>query len=229
MAVDDSYTKVLMHFDGENGSTTFIDESGISWTSVGGALNTTSQFKFGTASGYLDGSNDQIYAGDTADLQLGLTFTIDFWFRAASKPGVNYRGIIDKYTGSTAGYAIYFPNSASGAISVLMGASTVINGSVDICDSNWHHVAVVGDGTYAKLYVDGTQDGSTATITGLNLNNSGHNLYIGGDGVSTLVNGNAFYIDELRISKGIARWTSNFTPPTSAYGVISFIPRIIML
>lgn len=228
MPVDDSYTKVLMHFDGDNNSTTFTDESGKTWTSSGGALNTTSQYKFGTASGYLDGSNDYIYAADTEDLQIGLTFTVDFWFRAPSKPGVNYRGIIDKYTGSTAGFAIYLPSSVSGAINVILDTSTIINGSTDICNDSWHHIAFVGDGTYAKLFVDGTQDGTTKTITGMNLSNSGHNVYIGGDNVSTVINGNAFFIDELRISKGIARWTSTFTPPSSAYGP-SFRPHIIMI
>ena len=60
MAVDDSYTKALLHMDGADGSTTFIDESGKTWTRAGNAQIDTSQYKFGGASGLFDGSGDWV-------------------------------------------------------------------------------------------------------------------------------------------------------------------------
>jgi len=71
-------------------------------------------------------------------------------------------------------------------------------------------------------FVDGTQIGTTSTHTGV-LQNISSNLVVGRltDGAGTKY-GLDGWIDELRISKGIARWTSDFIPPTSAYG-ISFI------
>ncbi len=227
MAVDDSYTKSLLHFDGTNGSTTFTDEAGITWTPGGGAKQDNAHYKFGVCAGYFDGTDDYLSASDTADLQLGLTFTIDFWFYSAAKTTSNYRGIIDKWVSNT-GYTVDFPTANSGAVRIVVADMTVTS-STDICNSAWHHVAMVGDGTTLKLYIDGTSEGTPATITGKNNTSSGHNIFIGGDGVSTLRSTNAFWIDELRFSKGIARWTANFTPPSAAYApAATFKPKIIM-
>ena len=85
-----------------------------------------------------------------------------------------------------------------------------INSGDEIADTNWHHIALVKDATVYKLYLDGTEIGTT---TDASVDTFAGALRVGSDGTSAF----AGYIDELRISKGIARWTANFTPPTRAY------------
>ena len=82
-------------------------------------------------------------------------------------------------------------------------------------DSNWNHFAVVRAGSNIKFFVGGNQVGTDKNIGSVSFFNSAVELEIGtlGSGL-TLFDGN---IDEFRISKGIARWTSNFTPPISEY------------
>ena len=78
MAVDDAYTKSLLHFDGTDASTTFTDESGKTWTAHGNAQIDTAQSVFGGASGYFDGSGDYITTPDRADFDFdGQQFTSD--------------------------------------------------------------------------------------------------------------------------------------------------------
>ena len=82
MAVDDSYTKALLHMDGSDGSTTFTDESGTTWTANGNAQIDTAQSKFGGASGLFDGASDYLQTPYTADHNTGTgDFTIDQWIR----------------------------------------------------------------------------------------------------------------------------------------------------
>jgi hypothetical protein len=82
-AVDDAYTKALLHMDGTDASTTFTDESGKTWTRSGDAQIDTDQYKFETASGKFDGSGDYVYTGDSADWDAGSgDYTVDYWARA---------------------------------------------------------------------------------------------------------------------------------------------------
>ena len=85
MAVDE-YTKLLLHCDGADGSTTFIDSAtGKTITASGNAQIDTAQYKFGGASGLFDGTNDFLYTPNHADFTFGTgDFTIDFWVRLAA-------------------------------------------------------------------------------------------------------------------------------------------------
>lgn len=76
--VDDAYTKSLMHFNGNNGNTTFTDEIGKTWYPSGNAQISTTQSKFGGASAYFDGNGDYLYSDDSPDWDLGSQFTVDF-------------------------------------------------------------------------------------------------------------------------------------------------------
>jgi hypothetical protein len=80
--------------------------------------------------------------------------------------------------------------------------------------NTWYFIAVTRSSTSTKLFVNGTQSGSTYTDS-TNYTSSSNPL-VGAlfDGYS--LNG---YIDDFRITKGYARYTSNFTPPTSAFPI----------
>ena len=79
MAVDDSYTKLLIHCDGADASTTFTDESGKTITTVGNAQVDTAYKVFGTGSLLLDGTGDALTLDDSEDWNFGSgDFTVDF-------------------------------------------------------------------------------------------------------------------------------------------------------
>ena len=108
MAVDDSYTKALLHFNGSDTSTTFTDESGKTWTGAVTAQLDTAQKKFGTASLLLDGDSDYISTPDHADFDVGSgDFTIDFWVRFNAVPGAGfYAALYSQRTTSSSNIAI---------------------------------------------------------------------------------------------------------------------------
>jgi hypothetical protein len=98
-----------------------------------------------------------------------------------------------------------------------MGSSRVVflTGSTPVTDTNWHHYAAVRGGNTVYLFLDGNLEG-TANVAGVTFNDSSNKMVIGrpGEYGGDYANG---WIDEFRFSKGIARWTSNFTPPTLEY------------
>lgn len=224
--VDDTYTKSLLHFNGSDGSTTFTDESGKTWTAYGNAQVDTAQSKFGGASMLLDGVGDYIKTTDYSDFNVGKeNFTIDFWMRMP--------------TGFSS--AIFTTNYASGNVMLIehnnaspwrftyrdsLGtANNIFASSAIPIDSSFHHIAVVRMEGTIYLFQDGTQVGIDSTVGNKTFYNATYAI-IGKESNGGYSN----WIDEFRFSKGIARWNGAFTPPTSAYDYVTpstvFIPKI---
>ena len=97
--------------------------------------------------------------------------------------------------------------------SVTGGGTTKINTNDDLATNQWQHVAVVRNGSSLKLYIDGVEKGSGTNNDNIQTTSE---LVIGSchEKDDRYVTG---YIDELRISKGIARWTEEFTPESGPY------------
>jgi len=213
MAIDDSYTKVLLHMNEADASPVFTDESNKVWTTYGTAQIDTAQSKFGGSSGLFDGNSDYIRTPYTSDFNLSGNFTIDTWFRAVSFAAVMSLLGKDKY-GVSFDWNIYISNTTTIAL-YTQGYSQNITVTVPTMSINtWYHVAVVSSSGIVSIYLGGILAGSKSlaitnasqdyiTIGCQSWNNPGY-----------FFNG---WIDELRISNGIARWTANFTPPTSEY------------
>jgi hypothetical protein len=219
MATDDLYTKALFHFDGADGSTTITDESGLSWSVNGNTNLRTASYKFGTASCYFDGSGDYLSTADNVDFQLGSSdFTIDYWIRVNSLSTM-YRAIGrgTAVTAATLEFSTGLGSSNNPNIVISSGTSTYqANASGTISStSTWYHIACVRSGNSLKTALNGSF-GSAVDVTGVTVQNLGTVMSIGRVGTYTSAN-LAGYLDEFRFSKGIARWTSNFTPPTSPY------------
>ena len=120
------------------------------------------------------------------------------------------------YAGASSGMAI--EKLADNTLKVNMtGDGADISGTTTLSTGQWYHIALSGDDGSYKLFLNGTQEGST--FTGSSTNGT-TNKYIGTfywsglGGAVRLWNG---YIEDFRITKGLARYTSNFTPPTSAH------------
>lgn len=225
---NDVYTKVLLSFDGTDASTTITDrnEGGSAhvWTANGDAQIDTAQAKFGGASLLCDGTGDYVTTPDHADFALGSgDWTVDFWFRCNVASGATARicGQNDSsLSGASSSFGITRHSSNTiQAYAFFDGTSSAfILGTTQFTDSvntGWHHLALIRSGNVLTLYLDGVAEG-TAAITGT-VNNSSNALSIGRAGEFTAQTWNG-WIDEFRLSVGIARWTANFTPPPAAYG-----------
>lgn len=225
--LDDSFSKALLHFNGADDSTTFTDESGKAWTRQGDATLKTATKKFGTASGYFDGTTDWIDTPDHADFALGATWTVDLWIYETSAANKGYFG---QYQDANNWFevrtaALGTKTQAAGRVG---GTAWYAEWASVIPDSTWTHVAIVCTANVLKLYFDGvTQGAPSITGTVVDVADITGNFLVGMSKSSDITYYHTGYIDEFRISKGIARWTTNFTPPTRAYGprkpqIISF-------
>jgi hypothetical protein len=223
MAVDDSYTKALLHMDGSDASTTFTDESGKTWTRSGNAQIDTAQYVFGGASGLFDGTGDCIGTPDNADFDIGAgDFTFDFRIRFAAIGGAGSVHLLLEQNDSASqrgyglglldGTTLYFFWTTDGTGGTFATVTASWSPSINI----WYHIAVTRSGTSLRFFINGTQIGSTGTISATIFNSNQPFEIAGGLLSSNYTNG---WIDEFRFSKGIARWTSNFTPPTAPYGI----------
>jgi hypothetical protein len=211
---------LLLHLNGSNGSTTFPDSS-INPKTVsanGNAQISTAQSKFGGASVVLDGTGDYLTSNDNADFEFGSgDFTIEFWMRLTSSAR---QGLISK--GAPGDWASFdISTDGTGSQSIQVRCSNGSGWSIDFFTSpvptwslnTWHYVALVRNGNTFTLYIDGTDRGSgTASIS---LMNNSSALLIGRSNFwSADAAGN---IDEVRITKGVARYTSNFTAPDAPF------------
>lgn len=221
--LDDSFTKALLHMDGADASTSFLDESGKTWTAVGNAQIDAAQSKFGGASGLFDGTGDYVSTPDHADFTLGSgDWTVDAWFNCVgpSTTGGNICG--QGNTAADAAATSFFLGRNAVNQMVLRVSDGVTVGTLDgvtsftnLTNPGWHHIAAVRSGNTLMLFVDGILEGQAA-FTG-SVQDSAELFTVGARsaGGGSMWNG---WIDELRISKGIARWTTDFIPPSSAYG-----------
>jgi len=181
---------------------------------VGNAQISTTQSKFGGSSMYFDGTTDALF--QPSNINYGYStgdFTIEFWLYLNTTALQTIFSNLTASSGASVAPHIYYAN-ASG-IRYYVNSADRITGSA-LSTGIWYHIAVCRSGSSTKMFINGTQTGSTYTDT----NNYGTSNPLGvGDyavpltGASTL-NG---YIDDLRITKGYARYTSNFTAPTSAF------------
>ena len=118
--------------------------------------------------------------------------------------------------GSQTQWGIFAKFASTTSIDVYLsnGNSYFANtGGGDIADGEWHHVAFSRDGASGRLFLDGVQVGSTLSLSTTELGPTGKPICVGSQNGSSDFNG---YIEDVRITKGLARYTANFTPPTAA-------------
>tara|TARA_Y100001936_G_scaffold88753_1_gene87254 strand:- start:3668 stop:4777 length:1110 start_codon:yes stop_codon:yes gene_type:complete len=210
--------KLLLPFDGSNGATSTTDSSNTnnSVTFVGTAQLSTAQSKFGGSSLLLDGNSDYIYiANDDLDFSSTESFTLEFWVYFNNIDDGNIVNFYSDYSGASNGMSI--DKSTGNVLRAHNGDSTRITGTTTVSAGQWYHIALSGTSGSYKLFLNGTQEGSTSSngFTGGTTNKYIGTFYWAGlGGAVRLLNG---YIEDFRITKGEARYTSNFTPPTSAH------------
>jgi hypothetical protein len=216
---------LLLHMDGANNSTAFTDSSsyGRTVTPAGStsAYITTTQSKFGGASGYFVNA-PYLQIADANELHFaGSNFTVEAWVRLAQNTGSTFKVIAAQTASSTSDYAWNFYYNAGTTKSLNFRYSTNgVNGTTftsntTLNTNTWYHVAAVRNGSDLVLYVNGTQVGSTHNIGSAAIYNSTADLTVGASN-TTAANFWYGYIDEMRIST-VAQYTANFTAPTAAF------------
>lgn len=201
---------------------------------VGNAQVSTTQAKFGTTSAYFDGSGDNLFMPSAPSMNFGTgNWTIECWVYVSTRT-TNYPLVFGNNRGSftTDALALTASNSdnvsynnkfviawgSAGWSSPSAGNSQLLVANVTNSTGTWYHLAIVRDSsTSVKMFRDGTQVANATVSSSATFNWGFNGSVVGGgnwDGAQGNFNG---YIDDLRVTNGVARYTANFTAPTAAF------------
>ena len=201
-----------LHFNGADNSTLFYEFGGKAVVAYGNAKISTSQSKFGGSSLSLDGTSDYLSLEASPDFAFGIEdFTIELWVRLSTL-GVE-RAIFDnRAVASDTG--LYLGINASNQLFAYGNYATIVTGTTTaLTATTWSHVALVKLVGTITLYLNGISVGSAATTYPMECPG---NLIIGRK-LGSVTNDFIGYMDDLRVSKGVARYTGNFIPPTTPH------------
>ena len=219
----DEYVTLLLHGDGADGATTTIDHSDYNNSiTLDGATLDTAQAKFGASSILFDGVDDFATVPDSDIFWFGQSdFTIDFQIMFSSTAGnqtpfTQYSDSIDNVLEINFTPTGFEFQEASNNITKFDARRTIA-----LANTTWYHIAVVKEGTGqnpVKFFFDGTSQTISWTVNMSAeytlLNHSSQLIFGVRANSSSFFNG---WIDEIRITKGLARWSTDFTPPSAAY------------
>lgn len=211
-----SYVSCLLHMDGTDGSTTFTDSSpnGFDPTPSGNAHIDTADYKWGGASGVFDGTGDFITWSGSYDDKFAFntgSFTIEFW--AHMRSNASYKMLYDGRS-ANGNYPCIYAQSNGTIFYYVNSGNRIISTTNVFRTGSWYHIALAKTGSSTKLFVNGTQVGSTYTD---NTYYSQSNLVRFARNAVTITQDYDGWFDDIRITKGICRYTANFTPPTEAF------------
>jgi len=186
------------------------------YETVGNSSLVTNIEKYGNSSLYFDGSVDYLYVPNNVNYQFGTgNYTVEFWLNMTSFSGQNTVIVDFRTSNGATGGAIQLYVTSAGIVTVYGGSSTstlLVTAGSAISTATWAHIALTRSSNSTRLFINGTQSGSTATDStsyGLGA------LWLGSSASgSNYLTG---YIDDLRITKGVARYTTTFTPPSSPF------------
>lgn len=213
---------LLVNAVGPQFGTTFTDQSSIARTITTNnqAQIDRGQYKFNGCSGLFDGSaggsGDYLSAANSADFNFGTgNFTVECWFRK-NTAGTTTFSLVSNYQNSANGFSLQV--DLNQLIFNGSGDGVDIRGATAISTNQWYHAAVSGASGSIKLFLDGQQQGSTFTGA-VSLNSTGV-LAIGALVFSGApVNSWNGWIAPIRIYKGVAKYTANFTPPALPFPI----------
>jgi hypothetical protein len=210
-----SSVALLMHMEGSGATFTDSSSVGRSITALGNSTQSTAQSRFGSKSWLSDGSGDYLTFGGGSTLTMGTgDFTIEMWLRLTSYAQASLweSTPIGGSGGRDSGFIWYIVSD--GTVYLFHDGSNILSTSSAIIPlSQWSHVALSRASGTTRMYVDGSQVASTS---------SSYNDTAAGGAIGAFCDGGSFsvdgYIDEVRVSRGIARYSgSTLTVPTAAF------------
>jgi hypothetical protein len=210
-AITGTQTSLLLSFTNAN----VIDNAMQSDLVTAGSAQISGAYKYGTGSVYFNGTNSYLLNSNTATGAFGSSdFTVEFWLLANALPSVSAQ-LYDTRPASTNGLYTLIYLSSDGTIRLYVSSADRIT-STAISVGTWYHVAVCKSSGSTRMFINGVQAGST--YTDANTYISSYSFigasYSGAASVSNFFNG---FIDDFRITKGVARYTATFTPPQQAF------------
>lgn len=235
---DPHFDKVslLLHMDGADGSTVFTDSSAApkSVTAIGDAKISTAQTLFGGSTGYFDGAGDALSVANSAALDFGTgDFAIECWVYIAGNSAPDADGnrgctIVSPWSADVSGYIFGITGSTTTTGTGLQldswgdasGNGSLFRATASMPQNSWHHVAASVASGVRRLFLNGVQlSGAPITVGAgyASFDTFGRALQVGRSLSSAYplpLNG---YLKGLRITKGVARYAANFTPPTAPF------------
>lgn len=201
-----SNVSLLLDGDGTDGSQSIADRTGKNTiTASGNARISTSVKKYGTGSLYFDGNGDFLTtsSADGFNASLG-NWTVEAWMYCtnSAQNDTLITGNESDFYMAWIGTDFYLGDGYLNNLARIANAKPT---------NQWFHVACVKNGSSYTAYINGVSIGSTTiALSNKTLSTWKIGYYSGSTGYM------AGYIDDLRITKGIARYTTNFTPPAQA-------------
>lgn len=197
-----SGTSLLLNFQDAG----IYDLTGINnLDTVGNAQIDTAVKKYGTGSIEFDGTGDILRNENPHDLALGTgDFTVEFWLNASNVSTTQV--FFDMRHNSNANTALTV--FVSSGFKFYAGTSSVVIGTIS--NSTWHHIAIVRDGSTIRSFIDGVAGGTEANTNDLTC--EAFRIGARWDNGTPMTG----FIDDFRITRGVARYTSSFTPPDAA-------------
>ena len=196
-----------LHIKGTDAS--IIDKAqGSNLKLVGNTTGSTTQVKFaGSKSMYFDGTTDYIISQEP--VLLGTQdFTAECWLYYQS--GLELMG--NRNVSDSGGFSVRMTStSLTVGNSSGSGFGSVFSGTTSSLTNAWHHIAVSRSSGVTKIYVDGSSIASYSSTINFSLSNPfviGY-AYSNGSGAASIQG----YIQDFRVTKAYARYTTNFTPP----------------
>jgi hypothetical protein len=232
------YVTLLLNTSATNGAqnNTFLDSSTNNFSITRNGDTTQGSFNpympSGYWSGYFDGNGDYLTLADNAAFELGAgDFTIEAWIYPTAyanlNNGVYYSDIFSKDQNLLREFGFYISGTASSYTALrFIGFSnnttfTDIIGTQTFNLNTWYHVAAVRSGNNVYLYVNGVQVNSTTAFS-QTIQDTASVVYVG---ARLFDASNLYYfpghISNLRLVKGTAVYTANFTPPTTPLTAIT--------
>lgn len=212
---------LLLHCDGTNGSTTFTDSSTYAhtMTPAGVAQISTANPKFGSG-GYIPGGgfNNNISTPNSVGSELDLAtgdFTVEGFVTFASANAFNQLVIGSGVNGVSGWFTIFTPGTQRLSAHIVIGGTDFVVSTVFVSFDVYHHFALVRNGSNFDFYLDAVGSPGPLTNAG-SMGAPPAGFYIGfHPGIGSV---SVDYLDEIRVTKGVARYTAaGFTIPTAAF------------
>jgi len=215
---DFALVQLLVPFDGANGSTVFVDVSNAARTitTINTAVHSDAQSKFYDTSGFFDrATNSRLSISSVAGLQAGANdFTIEAWIYPLTLP--TQMGIA-RMSGSSFQLGYLFRTTTT-RLSMLIGTgsssfATATNTGI-LSTNTWQHVAFTKEGTTGRAFVNGVLRATNTSLPATVADNNGN--FVIGTQLPTTSRDFDGYMQDLRVTMGLARYTATFTPPDEA-------------
>lgn len=181
--------------------------------------------KYGTGSFYFDGTGDYLSTPNSDLFKFGTgDFTVEWWwyldstFASTGGPGIGQK--LGDTTGG-GGWVIYrntsvSPTTITVRLATTAGASMVdFSATVAPTVSAWQHWALTRSGTTLRWFCNGVPSGSATNSTNITDTNTTAPMYVGFAQTWSYAIQRS-YVTDLRVTKGLARYTTTFTPPSAS-------------